>query len=72
MLNNDTYEDVAISVSVADADTTDYIVLGLPVWKVRKTIDREGEVDILQYYFLGFPVYKKCRKCFKSDNRDIS
>ncbi len=70
MLNNDTYEDVIVSVSVADADTIDYMILGLPVWRVRKVIDREGEVSVIKYYCLGVPVYTKHQKYIKRKNID--
>ena len=62
--------EIIVSVSVAEADTTDYMILGLPVWRVRKVIDREGEVSIIKYYFMGLPVYAKQQKYIKHKNVD--
>jgi hypothetical protein len=46
------------------------MILGLPVWRVRKIIDREGEVCTIKYYFMGVPVYVKQQKYIKRKNVD--
>jgi hypothetical protein len=46
------------------------MILGLPVWRVRKIIDREGEVSTIKYYFMGLPVYVKQQKYIKRKNID--